>query len=80
MRGDVILKDAILSGVPCVLFLGQAINGGPSALADAICAALDGKPLPELTELPPFEKLPRSFDNPGRYSVAVGVLHNSGTQ
>lgn len=27
MSGDVILKDAILSGLPCVLLLGQATDG-----------------------------------------------------
>lgn len=46
MSGDVILKEAILSGVPCVLFLGQAIDGGSASPSSVLNRFLERKGLP----------------------------------
>ena len=54
-------------------------------LADTICQAIEGKvALPALAQLPAFDELSNSFDNPGdrpeKYRVNIAVLHDSGTQ
>jgi hypothetical protein len=46
MSGDIILKDAILSEVPCVLFLGQAIEGGSASTSSVLNRLLERKELP----------------------------------
>jgi hypothetical protein len=50
------------------------------ALADAICAAVDGPTLPLWGPAIDFDAMVAAFDNPGRYGVRLGVLHQSGLQ
>lgn len=45
MSGDVILKDAILSGVPCVLLLGQAVDGDRESASSVLNRLLERKGL-----------------------------------
>lgn len=47
MSVDTVLKDAILAGVPCVLFLGQALDGGSASRWSVLGRLLERKGLSE---------------------------------